>query len=213
MEEILHACYTASLEERGRKTMQSLSLTACPGENLYFYGAERRCQLHFEVLCGLRKPDHGTVAADGQDLYSLPAQAAAAVRRDRIGAIPRDGGLIAELPMVTQVVLPMKLAGYDRDAMLSRLQELVSDKMPLHSLYNPPSRSAPRKQAYAAIFRAVLQKPKVIVINGFLDGFEELDADALWETLLSFRPKDSVLLYLSGAPAPERIHWTQKWKL
>lgn len=213
MEEILHTTYSAYLEEMGRRTEQSLNFTACAGENVYLYGNPGRRQLHFDILCGLRKPDFGSVYFPPQPLYALPKRMAPAFRRDNIGAIPYGGGLIPELPMLPQVILPLKLAGLEREAILARLQELISDRIPLHSLYTPPSRSNPRKQAYASIFRAVIRKPKVIVVNGFLDIFEELDADLLWEALLSLRPKESVLIYLSGAPAPEQVAWTQQLKL
>lgn len=209
MEATIQACYTAALEAQGRRTMHTLELAAHAGQTIYLYGSPARRQLHFEVLCGLRKPGLGSVFLNGQDLYAQGA----AFRRDCIGAIPDGGGLIPELPMITQVILPMKLAGLGRDRILARLQELASDRMPLHSLYNLPGKGTPRKQACAALFRAVIQKPGLLVVNGFLDDFEEPDAGALWDTLLSLRPKDSVLIYLSGAPAPEQITWTQKWKL
>ena len=41
----------------------------------------------------------------------MTAHEAAAFRRDTIGAVPQDLGLIPELRMIDQIALPMKLAG------------------------------------------------------------------------------------------------------
>lgn len=213
MEEILHASYSVSMDEMGRRSIQSLTLTVNAGENVYLYGRPSHCQIHFHILSALRKPDFGSVILQSQDVYAIPEHLLPAFRRDHIGIIPQGGGLIPELPMMPQVVLPMRLAGFDSEAILSRLQELISDRMQLHSLYNPPGKCNPRKQAYAAIFRAVIRNPRIILVNGFLDDFNELDADVLWDTLLTLRPEGSVLIYLSGAPAPEQVAWTQKLKL
>ena len=59
------------------------------------------------------------------------------------------------------------------------------------------------------MIRAVIRKPQVIVLNGFLDDLPDIDRDALWQAFHAIRPKDSVLIYLSGAPAPEQVNWTQ----
>ena len=193
--------------------MHSLSFTACSGENVYLYGSSRRCQLHFEVLCGLRKPELGTVNADGRDLYTMEHRSMFEFRSDNIGAIPRDGGLIPELQMIEQITLPMKLAGIGTETILSRLRGLTSEQMPLHSLYNLPSRCSARKQAYASILRAIIREPRIYIMNGFLDEFDDLDADALWAFFLSMRPKNSTLIYLSGSPAPDQVTWTRQLKL
>lgn len=213
MRELLTASYGAALEMGGRRTVQELALSARPGESIYIYGSPDKCRLHFNVLCGLQAPERGRISLDGQDLYSMEPKALAGLRGNWIGAIPSGGGLIPELRMIDQVVLPMKLAGFSKEAMLSRLQELTCEAMPLHSLCNRSGSCNPRKQAYAAIFRAVIQKPKLLVIQGFLDDFDSSDANALWQTLLHHRGRESVLIYLSGAPAPKCVSWSQEIRL
>lgn len=208
-----YASYTTGLEVRGRKTILELELTANCGENIYLYGSPKRRQIHFEILCMMRQPDQGFVSLPPEEPYSMTDTEAAAFRRDNLGALPENGGLIPELPMLPQVALPMRLAGESDGAIAARIQELCGDRMPLHSLYDLPTRCNPRRQAYAAIFRALIRKPRLLVINGFLDEWDELDADLLWDALLSIKPKECTLLYLSGAPAPVKVQWNQKRKL
>ena len=87
------------------------------------------------------------------------------------------------------------------------------EELPLDSLYNTPGRCTARKQAHAAILRAVICKPKVLVLNGLLDDLPDLDTDTLWHILWELRPENSVLIYLSGAPAPRQIRWTQELRV
>ena len=139
----------------------------------------------------------------------MTAHEAAAFRRDTIGAVLQDLGLIPELRMIDQIALPMKLAGMDDETIISEIRKLTSELMPLHNLFNVPGKCNARKQAHAAMIRAVIRKPQVILLNGFLDDLPDIDRDALWEAFHAIRPKDSVLIYLSGAPAPEQVNWTQ----
>lgn len=208
MEELLNANYIADLKSIGRKD-KLLSIVGKAGDNLFVGGSPKRCETHFEVLCGLRRPDVGEVKICGRNPYEMTAHEAAAFRRDTIGAVPQDLGLIPELRMIDQIALPMKLAGMDDESIISEIRKLTSELIPLHNLFNVPGKCNARKQAHAAIIRAVIRKPQVIVLNGFLDDLPDIDRDALWEAFHTIRPKDSVLIYLSGAPAPELVNWTQ----
>lgn len=208
MEELLNANYIADLKSIGRKD-KLLSIVVKAGDNLFVGGSPKRCETHFEVLCGLRRPDVGEVKICGRNPYEMIAREAAAFRRDTIGAVPQDLGLIPELRMIDQIALPMKLAGMDDESIISEIRKLTSELIPLHNLFNVPGKCNARKQAHAAIIRAVIRKPQVIVLNGFLDDLPDIDQDALWQAFHTIRPKDSVLIYLSGAPAPEQVNWTQ----
>jgi len=209
MEAILRTNYTTILEQRGRKASNSLSLQVNPGDSVYIHGAREQCTTHFEVLCGLRQPEQGQVVIQDTELYTLEAQAAAAFRRDHIGGIPYGGGLIPEVRMIEQIVLPLRLARMGEREMYEAVQALTSELLPLHSLYNLPRRVTPRKQTHAALLRAVITKPDILILNGVLDGFEETDTDILWQVLAALRPKNSALVYFSSEVQPELVSWTQ----
>lgn len=137
----------------------------------------------------------------------------ATFRRKNIGAIPQGMGWIPELRMIDQIAFPMQTAGIGNGEILKAVKALTSELLPLDSLYNTPGRCTARKQAHAAILRAVICKPKVLVFNGFLDDLPDLDTDTLWHVLWELRPENSVLIYLSGAPAPRQIRWTQELRV
>ncbi len=210
---ILCANYTTILEQRGRKASGTLSIQICSGESVYIHGAREQCAAHFEVLCGLRHPERGQVVIQGTDFYTLEAQTAAAFRRDHIGGIPYGGGLIPEVRLIDQIVLPLRLAGMEEREMYEAVQALTSELLPLHSLYNPPRRVTPRKQTHAAFLGAVITKPDILILDGVLDGFEETDTNILWQALTALCPENSALVYFSSEIEPEWIPWTQKLRI
>ena len=212
MEELLRANYIADIKSIGRED-ELLSIVGKAGDNIFMNGSPTRCETHFEVLCGLHRPDVGEVKICGKNPYEMNAKEAAAFRRGTIGAVPQDLGLIPELRMIDQIALPMKLAGMDNERIITEIRKLTSELIPLHTLYNLPGKCNARKQAHTSLLRAVIRKPQVIVLNGFLDNLPDIDRDALWQAFHTIRPKDSVLIYLSGAPAPEQVNWTRKLRV
>lgn len=213
MEELLRTAEISCFLERGRQRTTPLSVTGYAGDNILIQGPRNRRDALFEVFSGLRRPDTGQLMIAGHELYAMNAREAAAFRRDSIGAIPRDGGLIPELRLIDQVAMPLRQAGMEKDAALDRIRALAPELMPLHSLYNLPGQCNARKRACAVMLRAVVQGPKLLVLNGFLDEAEDLDREALWQALLFLRPRDSLFLYLSGSNVPEQVMWTRQLRI
>ena len=207
--EMLKANYVAYMTERGRKNSERFSLTAQAGDSIFIHTTNSRCECHFETLSGLRRPHEGTVNLQGTDLYALSEKELAAFRRERIGAIPFGGGLIPEIRIIDQIVLPLKLAGVSGEDVIGQIQKRTSELLPLHSLYNIASKVTGRKNAHAAILRATINEPRVLILDRALDGFNEIDADVLWKALNELRDESTILLYFSSDPAPTQITWTQ----
>lgn len=213
MQETLSASCVAKMECRGKLSKFQVVLTAYPGDTIYIQSTRQRCDTLFETLCGLHKPEQGQVLVQSTDMYTLPSEEAAAFRRDRIGGIPHSGGLIPELRIIDQIALPLKLAGMENGSIVEQIRKMTNRLLPFHSLFNPPSRVTERKKAHAAIIRTLITNPSLIIMNGFLDDYDEIDADALWQVLRELRPDSSTLLYLSSNPEPEQIAWTKKLRI
>ena len=207
MEHLIEANFIPDQKSTG-SLERMLTIIGDAGDTIFVNSSPKRGKLFFEVLCGLRKPDAGTVTINGIDPYTLMPDLGATFRRKNIGAIPQGMGWIPELRMIDQIAFPMQ-----NGEILKAVKALTSELLPLDSLYNTPGRCTARKQAHAAILRAVICKPKVLVFNGFLDDLPDLDTDTLWHVLWELRPENSVLIYLSGAPAPRQIRWTQELRV
>lgn len=213
MQELLKVNCVVAVEQKGRLSKIHAVLSAYSGDTVYIQSTQQRCNVLFETLCGLYKPEQGQVLIQNIDIYTLSSVEAAAFRRDRIGGIPYGGGLIPELRMIEQIALPLKLAGVENGCIIEKIRNMTNYLLPFHSLFNPPCRVTERKRAHAAIIRTLITNPCLIIMNGFMDDCDEIDADALWQVFQELRPDGSTLLYLSCDPAPEQIVWTQKMRI
>lgn len=213
MQEVLKVNCIVTVAQKGRLSKLPVALTAYPGDAVYIQSTRQRCDALFETLCGLQRPEQGQVMIQDTDIYALPLEEAAAFRRDRIGGIPYGGGLIPELRMIDQIALPIKLAGVEGDNIIAEIQKMTNHLLPFHSLFNSPARVTERKKAHAALIRALITRPCLVVMNGFLDDYDEVDSDALWQVFRELCPDDSTFLYLSSDPAPEQLAWTKKMRI
>lgn len=177
-------------------------------ECCYVQASEEGCNTLFEMLTGLRKPEEGSVALLGQNLYALSEKERAAFRRDNIGAIPRNGGFFPELTLLEQIRLSMELAGLSNEEIRNRIRKNAFDYLPLHNLYNPANRCTPRTQALASLLRARVMEPRILILNASLEHLSGKDAELVWQEMKTILTEDLALLYLGSAPAPAYIDWT-----
>ena len=169
-----------------------VSLAIAPGEWWYLQGRDEECNALFEMLTGLRRPEEGTVTLLGEDLYALKERERAAFRRDHIGAIPTKSGFVPELTLLEQVRLPNAFV-----------------YLPLYDLYNPAKRCSQRTLALAGLLRALVMEPKVLILNAPFDHLNRKDAMLVWQEVQTVLVEDMAFVYLSSAPAPGDIPWTE----
>ena len=191
MQEVLKVNCVVTVVQKGRLSKLPVALTAYPGDAVNIQSSRQRCDAMFETLCGLKKPAQGQVMIQNTDIYTLPMKEATVFRRDRIGGIPYSGGLIPELRMLDQIALPLKLAGMKDEDIVEQIRKMTNHLLPFHNLFNPPSWVTERKRAHAAIIRALITNPCLIIMNGFLDDYDEIDSDALWQVFRELRPNGS----------------------
>jgi len=192
---------------------EPFSLTGNPGEMILIQGTQIRCNLLFELLCGLRLPDQGAVTILGNDIYKLPEQELVQFRCRHIGGIPRGGGLMPELRLIDQVTLPMRLAGLSDEEIRNRIRGNAFDYLPVHSLYNPASRSTERTKALTMLLQATIMGQKILIFHSPFDELSDTAAGLVWKQLMEVREKDSLLLYLSSSPVPLQITWTSQLRI
>lgn len=207
--DLLKAAFEASAWDGGRYLSLGLSLTGKAGDSIYIQGTPRQCDLLFRILCGFERPERGTVEVCGQNLYALPQKEAAQFRREHFGAIPSDGGWIPEQRMAEQIVFPLKLAGWTEADIQHRLKALAFPILPLDTLKNRPGEIHPRKAALAAVLRAAVHHPEVLLVNRYFEEFDEIDRELLWKAVQEARGENSVFVCLGCGPETDFIPWTK----
>ncbi len=114
------------------------------------------------LVNGLEKPSAGRVIVDGAEISALPEPALRHARRS-IGMIFQHFNLLSSRTAAENVALPLEVAGYDKAAIRSRVDELLTlvglaDKRDRY----PAELSGGQKQR-VGIARALATKPKVLL--------------------------------------------------
>ncbi len=135
------------------------------------------------ILAALDKPTNGSVVLDGRDLSKIKEKDVAAFRRDNLGFVFQDFNLLDTFTLEDNIYLPLVLAGKSYKEMSSKL-ETVAERLgilPLLKKY-PYEVSGGQKQR-AAVARAIITNPKLILAD---EPTGALDSKATDELLCLF---------------------------
>lgn len=117
------------------------------------------------ILAALDKPTNGNVVLDGRDLSKIKEKDVAAFRRDNLGFVFQDFNLLDTFTLEDNIYLPLVLAGKSYKEMSGKL-EMVAKRLgilPLLKKY-PYEVSGGQKQR-AAVARAIITNPKLILAD------------------------------------------------
>ncbi len=117
------------------------------------------------ILAALDKPTGGTVLLDGQDLRTIKESAIAAFRRDNLGFVFQDFNLLDTFTLEDNIYLPLVLAGKSYQQMHERLTP-IAQRLGISDLLKkyPYEVSGGQKQR-AAVARAMITNPKLILAD------------------------------------------------
>lgn len=117
------------------------------------------------ILAALDKATSGTVVLDGKDISKIKESQVAAFRRDNLGFVFQEFNLLDTFSIEDNIYLPLVLAGRPYPEMKSRL-EPVADKLGITEILKkyPYEVSGGQKQR-AAVARALITNPKLILAD------------------------------------------------
>ncbi len=150
------------------------SFTAIVGTS----GSGKSTLLH--MLGGLDTPTGGSVVVDGQSLSGMNRSELTIFRRRKIGFIFQNYNLIPNLSIYDNIVLPVELDGRSVDKQY--LDEIVSVLGLEDKLQRKPGKLSGGQQQRAAIARALITKPALILADeptGNLDSRTSLEVVGL----------------------------------
>lgn len=131
---------------------------------------------------GLR-PTRGTVVLRGVDLAGLRGEALALHRRS-IGYVPQRGGLLSNLTLADNISLPLR---YHRDAGEAEVATTLKELFRLFEVDDPPAVQASYASAtwrwIAALARALVLEPQLLVVDDLGEELEVTDREDLWRLL------------------------------
>ena len=131
------------------------------------------------ILAALDRPTGGTVQLDGKNLASIKDSAIASFRREHLGFVFQDFNLLDTFSLEDNIYLPLVLAGKQYQEMHSRLEPLAKKLGIISLLKKYPYEVSGGQKQRAAVARALITKPQLILADEPTGALDSRAADEL----------------------------------
>ncbi len=170
--------------------LKGVSFQVQPGEFLSIVGPSGNGKSTLlNMITGIDRPSSGEIVVTGQRIDRMNEDRLAAWRGDRVGIIFQFFQMLPALSLLSNVMLPMDLAGKykprERRERATHLLELVGLSDQMHKL---PSAVSGGQQQRAAIARALANDPALLVADeptGNLDSRTAHDVFSLFNDVVA----------------------------
>jgi len=117
------------------------------------------------ILAALDRPTSGSVILDGKDLSMIKESQVAEFRRDNLGFVFQEFNLLDTFTLEDNIFLPLVLAGRSYQEMNARLQPVASQLGITELLKKYPYEISGGQKQRAAVARALITNPKLILAD------------------------------------------------
>lgn len=117
------------------------------------------------ILASLDNPTAGTVLLDGKDLSKIKESQIAQFRRDNLGFVFQEFNLLDTFTIEDNVYLPLVLAGKAYSEMQAKLQPIAAQLEITGLLKKYPYEISGGQKQRAAVARALITNPKLILAD------------------------------------------------
>ncbi|MBS1692009.1 MAG: ABC transporter ATP-binding protein [Actinobacteria bacterium] len=157
-------------------------------------GAGKSTLLH--IAGGLDAPDAGTVAVNGQDVWSMSTGARAAFRRRNLGFVFQFFNLVPMLTAVENVSLPLVLDGMAARTADARAAELLARVGLGDRARHRPAELSGGQMQRVAVARALVARPSLVLADEPTGNLDSHSSAEVWELLRSLSDEDGAAVVI-----------------
>ena len=158
--------YTTRFGGNKVEALKSVSFDVEQGEYVAIMGESGSGKTTLlNILAALDKPTSGSVILDGQDLSKIKESQAAAFRRENLGFVFQEFNLLDTFSIEDNIFLPLVLAGMKYEQMQKRLTPIAAQLGITGLLKKYPYEISGGQKQRAAVARALITNPKLILAD------------------------------------------------
>ncbi len=167
------------------QVLSGINLDLEKGERIAIVGASgsgKSTLLH--LLGGLDLPTAGSVWIDGQEISGVSDKKRGDIRNQYLGFVYQFHHLLPEFTAVENVAMPLLIAGEDSDVAKAKAEALLNNIGLGHRLMHRPIELSGGERQRAAIARALVTEPNIVLADEPTGNLDEKTAQAVFEMML-----------------------------
>lgn len=176
----LEKIYTTRFGGNQVKALSNVSFSVERGEYVAIMGESGSGKTTLlNILAALDKPTRGDVILEGKSLSKIKDKEISAFRRDNLGFVFQDFNLLDTFSLKDNIFLPLVLSGKSYNEMNSRLRPIAETLNIKHLLDKYPYEVSGGQKQRAAVARAIITNPKIILADEPTGALDSKSSDEL----------------------------------
>ena len=176
----LKKIYTTRFGGAQVQALANVSFSVLEGEYVAIMGESGSGKTTLlNILAALDRPTSGQVLLDGRDITGIPERELAAFRRDKLGFVFQDFNLLDTFTLRDNIFLPLVLAGRSYEEMSGRIGPLAQQLGIAGLLGKYPYEVSGGEKQRAAVARALITRPRIILADEPTGALDSRATDAL----------------------------------
>lgn len=149
------------------------------------------------ILAALDRPTSGTVLLDGKDISAIRENQLAAFRRDQVGFVFQDFNLLDTFSLKDNILLPLVLQGMNWREMEANLLPIANQLRIANLLEKYPYEVSGGQKQRAAVCRALITHPRLILADEPTGALDSRATDALLDVFQQINQTGQTLLMVT----------------
>lgn len=149
------------------------------------------------ILAALDHPTSGTVLLDGKDISAIRENQLAAFRRDQLGFVFQDFNLLDTFSLKDNILLPLVLQGMNWREMEANLLPIANQLRIANLLEKYPYEVSGGQKQRAAVCRALITHPRLILADEPTGALDSRATDALLDVFQQINQTGQTLLMVT----------------
>lgn len=149
------------------------------------------------ILAALDRPTSGTVLLDGKDISAIRENQLAAFRREQLGFVFQDFNLLDTFSLKDNILLPLVLQGMNWREMEANLLPIANQLRIANLLEKYPYEVSGGQNQRAAVCRALITHPRLILADEPTGALDSRATDALLDVFQQINLTGQTLLMVT----------------
>ena len=180
------------------QALTDVSFTVDEGEYVAFMGESGSGKTTLlNILAALDRPTSGTVLLDGKDISAIRENQLAAFRRDQLGFVFQDFNLLDTFSLKDNILLPLVLQGMNWREMEANLLPIANQLRIANLLEKYPYEVSGGQKQRAAVCRALITHPRLILADEPTGALDSRATDALLDVFQQINQTGQTLLMVT----------------